>query len=111
MERPIVTEDEYRWMQERLLENQRLSEKNTRLRFYLLSGLVHCADCGGKYHGVTFKRRDKTCSYYACANRWGQGPSGLKCASSSLVAEGHENAVFAAVVSFLQSPEGFEPEM
>ena len=111
VEHPIVTEDEYRWMQERLLENKRLSEKNTRLRTYLLKGMVRCASCGGRYHGVTLKRRDKAYSYYICGNRRGQGPSGLKCMSSSLVAEVHENAVFAAVVSFLQSPEGFESEM
>jgi site-specific DNA recombinase len=111
VERPMITEDEYRWMQERLLENKRLSEKNTKLRQYLLKGLIHCAACGRRYHGVTFNQREKMYSYYICSKRWNPGPDGQKCQSRSLGAEALEEAVFASVVDFLNSPEGLESEM
>jgi hypothetical protein len=111
VEHPIVTEVEYRWILDRLLENKRLAEKNTRLRSYLLKGMVHCAACGARYVGATISRRNKVYSYYACGRRWNPGPSGQKCRSRSLVAAELENAVFASVVDFLQSPDGFESEM
>jgi site-specific DNA recombinase len=111
LEQSIVTEDEYRWMQERLLDNKRLAEKNTRLRNYLLKGMVRCAACGGGYTGATFNRREKIRSYYNCSRRWNPGPDGLKCQSRSLVADPLEEAVFSAVVDFLHSPQGFESEV
>jgi site-specific DNA recombinase len=111
VERPIVSEAEFQWMQQRLLENQRLAQKNTRLCSYLLKGMVHCAACGGRYVGVTVTRRGKTYSYYICAKRWKPGPHGERCQSHSLSAEAQERAVFDAVVDFLHSPEGFETEL
>jgi site-specific DNA recombinase len=111
VEQSIVTEDEYRWMQERLLDNKRLAEKNTRLRNYLLKGMVRCAACGGGYTGATFNRREKIRSYYYCSRRWNPGPDGLKCQSRSLVADPLEVAVFSAVVDFVHSPPGFESEV
>jgi hypothetical protein len=38
VECPMVTEAEFEWMQQRLIENQQLALKNTRLRAYLLKG-------------------------------------------------------------------------
>jgi site-specific DNA recombinase len=111
VECPVVTEAEFQWMQQRLLENQRLAQKNTRLRSYLLKGMVHCAACGGRYVGVTVTRRGKTYSYYICGKRWKPGPHRERCLSQSLSADVHNDAVFAAVVSFLHSPEGFETEL
>jgi site-specific DNA recombinase len=111
VEQPIVSEAEYRWMQERLLENKLQAEKNTRLRTYLLKGLIYCAVCGSRYVGATFKRLDKDHSYYTCGKRWNPGPDGQKCKSRYIVANALENAVFESVVDFLRSPEGFESEM
>ncbi len=98
-------------MRQRLLENQRLAQKNTKTRCYLLRGLIQCASCGSSYVGVTITRREKKYSYYVCGKRWKPGPNRQKCESSTLVAEALENAVFASVVNFLRSPEGFESEM
>lgn len=94
VERPVVSEAEYRWMQERLLENKVLAEKNTRLRSYLLKGMIHCAACGSRYSGATFSRRNKLRTYYTCGKRWKAGSDGLKCKSLSFVADELENAVF-----------------
>ena len=111
VEQPIVTEAEFEWMRQRLLDNQTLAQKNTRLRSYLLKGLIHCADCGSRYVGVTFDRRGKSYSYYACGKRWNPGSNGQKCQSQSLVADVVENAVFGSVLDFLRSPEGFGSEI
>jgi len=108
---PMITEEEFEAMQQRLRENQRLAQKNTKLRIYLLKGLVHCANCGRRYHGVTFDRRGKIHSYYICGQRYKAGPDGEKCRSRTLVAHVVEEAVFAAVVDFLHGPQGFESEM
>lgn len=41
VQRPMITEEEFEAMQECLRENQRLALKNTKLRIYLLKGLIH----------------------------------------------------------------------
>ena len=89
----------------------RLAQKNTKVRSYLLRGLIYCTSCGASYVGVTFTRRNKEYSNYVCGKRWKPGPNGHKCGSSTLVAAPQENAVFTAVVDFLHSPAGFESEM
>ena len=43
---PIITEAEFEWMQQRLKENRELAQKNTKLRYYLLKGMVRCTACG-----------------------------------------------------------------
>ena len=111
VERPVVTEEEFGWMQRRLKENQELAQKNTRLRTYLLKGMVGCAACGERYGGVTIKRRGKEYSYYVCSARWKQRPHAERCQSHSLTVDYLEEAVFGMVVNFLHGPEGFGNEM
>ncbi len=111
VDRPIVTEAEFGWMQQRLKENQRLALKNTKLRYYLLKGMIRCAACGKAYVGVTFKRPSKEYSYYVCGAHWKRPLRGELCQSHSLGAEAMETAVFGMVVDFLDGPEGFEEEM
>ena len=98
VERPVITEEEFEWMQRRLMENQQLAQKNTRLRFYLLKGIVRCAACGRSYNGVTVRRRGKAYSYYICSARWKRGPHGERCQSRTLGADAQESAVFGMVV-------------
>ena len=52
MSRPVVTEDEFQWVQERRRFNQRFASKNTRNRDYLLKGIIKCVLCGRVYTGV-----------------------------------------------------------
>ena len=111
VERPIIKEAEFEWMQQRLIENQRLAQKNTKLRSYLLKGMVWCAACGMRYNGVTLKRRGKDYSYYICSARWKRRPRGEKCRSHTCRVDALEGAVFGMVVDFLHGPEGFGNEM
>ena len=111
VERPVVTEEEFAWMQRRLKENQELAKKNTKLRSYLLKGLLECAACGGRYNGVTIKRKGKEYSYYICGARLKRRPPAEPCQSNTLRADDLENGVFCMVVDFLNGPEGFGNEM
>ena len=108
---PVITEDEFEWMQRHIKENQQLARKNTRLRPYLLKGMIHCAACRVRYNGVTVRRRGKAYSYYICGARWKGGAQGDRCRSRSMVVDALEEAVFGMVVDFLDSPEGFGGEM
>ena len=111
VERPIVTEGEFEWMQQRLKQNQQLAEKNNRLRSYILKGMVRCAACGASYNGVTVRRRGKAYSYYVCSARWKRRPRGEPCQSRSFGVDALGGAVFGMVVDFLHGPEGFENEI
>lgn len=57
VERSVVTDSEFEWMQQRLTENQHLALNNTKLRLYGLKGIIRCTGCGKAYVGVTLKRR------------------------------------------------------
>ncbi len=111
VECPMVTEAEFEWMQQRLKENQQLALKNTRLRAYVLKGIVRCTGCGASYVGDTVTRRGKSYSYYLCSNRLKPKRYGEKCRSKSLKVDALEVAVFGMVVEFLHGPEGFGGEM
>ena len=111
VEQPIVTDAEYRWMQKLLQQNKQFASKNTKLRSYLLSGQIHCAQCGRSYIGSTVRRRGKTYSYYSCGARWNKSSDGDRCESHNVRADETEKAVFSTVEQFLRGPEGFESEM
>ncbi|MDP2949096.1 MAG: recombinase family protein [Chloroflexota bacterium] len=103
----IVTEDEFEWVQRRLRDNQRLAPKNTKLREYLLKGLIRCSICGRLYIGVT----RKNWSYYYCRGRWGMPWGAERCLAEKFRAAAIEQAVWGMVVDFLRGPEGFLAEM
>ena len=107
VEHPIVSETEFEWMQERLRENQRMAQKNTKLRHYPLKGRIRCASCGGSYVGVTRNNR----SYYYCRKRWKPGPTGDKCRAPRFDAPTIEDAVYNMVKDFLRGPSAFEAEL
>ncbi|MBI2859618.1 MAG: recombinase family protein, partial [Chloroflexi bacterium] len=111
VERPIISLQEFEWMQQRLRENQERTKRNAKVRTYLLRGLVRCAACGRSYVGATFRRQGKEYSYYICGARWKPGPHGHRCQSHAISAPAFENRVYEMVVDFLHGPEGFEAEM
>ena len=111
VERPVVTKEEFEWMQQRLMDNKQLAQKNTKLRSYRLKGMIRCAACGKAYVGVTLKRNGKEYSYYVCGARWERPPRGERCRSHSLSVDTIEAAAVRIVVGFLHGPEGFEAEM
>ncbi len=104
---PIVTEEEFQWVQEKLLKNSRLARRNGKLRVYLLRGMFQCSACGRSYVGVTREGR----SYYYCRGTWGL-PHGIRQCSTKarFFADDIEESVYGAVVEFLKTPEAFLAE-
>jgi len=99
--RPAVSEEDFEWVQERRLHNQRYAAKNTRLRNYLLKGRIRCALCGRVYTGVTRNGR----SLYYCRGRVKQDWGADRCPAASFRAEELEIAVYDTVAEVLQTPE------
>jgi site-specific DNA recombinase len=104
---PVVTQEEFDWVQQRRRYNQQYAAKNTRLRVYLLKGRIRCGLCGKRYTGVTRGSR----SYYYCRGRtkldWGEE----KCPAQSLPAGFLEKAVCDSVTQFLTTPQIFLAEV
>jgi len=107
---PVVNEAELEGMQLRF-EHNRHVQKNMKRRSYLLTGMVHCAECDRRYTGVTITRRGNEYSWYICANRWKRGQHGEGCKSHSLRAADLEDSAFDAVAGFLNGATGFENEV
>ena len=105
--RPVVTEDEFQWVQERRRFNQRFASKNTRNRDYLLKGIIKCVLCGRVYTGVC----RKSLAYYYCRGRAKTDWGAEKCPAGKLNAPELEEAVFGTVSGFLNDPEIYLGEM
>ena len=85
---PIITHEEFQKAQANIKNRAKWSDRNTK-NYYLLSGLLYCAECGSKLQGATYKayekrdekgillkdkrgyliKRWKTVSYYKCYGR------------------------------------------
>ncbi len=71
---PIIDQNMWERVQERMKNNQR-KVQNKAKREYLLSGLIECSQCGAAYvgHCSTHRRKDgtaiETC-YYVCGNKY-----------------------------------------
>ena len=104
---PVLSDEEFQWVQQRLRDNQRFAFKNTRLRHYQLRGLIRCSLCGQLYTGVTRRGR----SDYYCRGRWGVPWGTEKWSADKLPANVVENHVWNMGVSFLRGSEGFLTEM
>ena len=104
---PVVSEEEFEWVQEKRRYNQRFAAKNTRLRDYLLKGRIRCALCGRVYTGVTRNGR----SFYYCRGRAKQHWGAERCQAKSFSASVLETAVYDTVADVLQDPEVYLTEI
>ena len=104
---PVVSEEEFEWVQEKRRYNQRFATKNTRLRDYLLKGRIRCALCGRVYTGVTRNGR----SFYYCRGRAKQHWGAERCPAKSFSAKVLETAVYDTVANVLQDPEVYLTEI
>lgn len=89
----IVPHETWEFVQHRLRENAAFAHRNQR-RVYLLKGILHCGECGGRMYGVPFHG----VRYYRCAQR----PA---CRSHSVKAAELESLVWGEVVRAVQQPE------
>ncbi|HEV7297920.1 MAG TPA: recombinase family protein [Tepidisphaeraceae bacterium] len=78
---------------------------------FLLSGLITCGRCGGRYEGITQRLRTKDLHgntnksyFYACGNAIRRGPG--VCTFGQVSRDGLERAVVAAVVRFYDERYG-----
>ncbi len=104
---PVVSEEDFEWVQEKRRYNQRFAAKTTRLRDYLLKGRIRCALCGRVYTGVTRNGR----SFYYCRGRAKQHWGAEKCPAKSFTASVLEEAVYDTVANVLQDPEVYLTEI
>ncbi|MFV0351193.1 MAG: recombinase family protein [Oscillospiraceae bacterium] len=68
---PIVDKQMWGRVQLRMDNNQKNTENNSpKNRNYILTGLLHCAKCGGAYIGVTTtNKKGHEHKFYTCANK------------------------------------------
>lgn len=105
VEQPIVTEQQFMTVKERLRLNQ-LNAKRNAHHDYLLKGLIRCELCyvqgiNRHYYGV---RRTKQKPAYVCSAGWSQ-TYGKKCPSKAIPCSKIDEEVKAKVRNFLESPE------
>lgn len=93
-------------MQQRLKANRLCAKRNTRLREYVLKGLIRCSACGRTYIGVTRNGH----SYYYCSAKW-KPVNREACQSHEMGVTAVEDGAFQTVAEFLRGPQGFENEI
>lgn len=104
---PIVTWPEYEAVQERLKRNKLMS-KRTAKRFYMLRGLLFCAEDGRRLGGYGGARGDY---YYVCSRRYRKDQGIEPCDGPHLYGPTVESSVWEAVSALLRDPRTFMAEM
>ena len=105
----IVDKETFEKVQQRLESNKyRCRSHTAKRRVFLLSGLIHCAVCGGNYISHLSRSKGHEYTYYVCRNRYGRKkkqPDG--CLSVPVRGEELEKFVISAVKSYLTSETDF----
>ena len=105
----IVDKETFDKVQQRLESNKHRCRAHTaKRRVFLLSGLIHCAVCGGNYISHLSRSKGHEYTYYVCNNRYGRRkkqPGG--CPSAPVRGEDLEKFVISAVKDYLTSETDF----
>lgn len=105
---PIISKETFDKAMQRRQANKKNNSSFKSKRVYLLSGLIYCGECGGKYCGSTsVKVKNGTKfenSYYSCNNRNKVG----KCTNHIINKEKIENYVFNILVNKLLNGNSIE---
>ena len=99
----IITLETWEKAKERMAQNTRFAQRNSRRR-YLLSGLLVCGVCGHTMYATTYKGRP----YYRCPNGGKNRPEGVPQHTRTLVGTIAEQAVWESLAQLLQAPERLE---
>jgi len=76
----LVSEKMFRQVERQLAENKKLSPRNNTKHEYLLSGLLHCQECGYALYGKAASRSKYNRRYYQCTGQDGhRWPTGRVC--------------------------------
>ena len=105
----IVDKDTFEKVQQRLEANKHRCRAHTaKRRVFLLSGLIHCARCGGNYISHLSRSKGHEYTYYVCNNRYGRKKKQADgCQSAPVRGEELEKFVIQAVKDFLTSETDF----
>ncbi len=102
--KPIIPEDDFHRVQERLAMNRKGSLQRANAKEYPLSGVVFCAKCGHKYQGglcITNHRTNEKKRWYRCA---ALGQHNIHCSNPAIRAEVLEPQVFVILELLLRHP-------
>ena len=105
----IVDKETFDKVQQRLESNKyRCRAHTAKRRVFLLSGLIHCALCGGNYISHLSRSKGHEYTYYVCRNRYGRKKNQADgCQSAPVRGEELEKFVIQAVKDFLNSETDF----
>ena len=92
----IVSEEDFARVQQRLDHNKRVPGRYKAKHDYLLSGLLHCGECGCSYTGRATHSNNKIYYYYMCADTRIHGSQ--KCEGPKLHAGNTDDAVVSALL-------------
>ncbi len=88
----IISDELWERVQNRVKDNTKNKQNHSKKhREYILSGLLHCAHCGGAYVGVTTVSKGHEYKLYTCANK----KRLHNCAAKNIKADLIEPAIFA----------------
>lgn len=62
----IISEDKFNLVQDLLKKRKVMKDTNNKY-FYLLKGLIYCAECNNRFYGL--KRADLSSNYYGCSSQ------------------------------------------
>jgi site-specific DNA recombinase len=102
----IVSKELFNKVQELLDERGDISMRRTSDSSYLLSGLVRCTACSGKFAGGSAHSGSNKYRYYQCITRSKSGPTA--CASERVRADALEAAVIESLVETYGQYDLFE---
>jgi site-specific DNA recombinase len=104
---PLIPEELFEAVQRKLRSNAERSRRNTK-REYLLSGLLYCAQCGGRMGGHTIRG----ITYYRCFHKRNGDmmPMGLNgklqlCSCPEVKADSVETVVWDTVLELVKDPD------
>lgn len=102
----IVSEEDFEKAKAQLQENKKLSPRNNKRYEYLLSGLLHCKECGYSIYGKPASNSKYKRLYYRCmgqdGHRW---PTGRVCSSHPVRVEVLDELVWQQVQTLIEQPE------
>jgi len=102
----IVDEETFQRAQEQLEENKRFSPRNNTKYEYLLSGLIHCDECGYALYGKPASTSNYKRLYYRCSGQDGYRWSGGRvCSGHPIRVEVLDDLVWEQTCRLIEQPE------
>ena len=101
----IVSEDIFEKAHVQLQENKKLSPRNNKKYEYLLSGLLHCKECGYSIYGKPASNSKYKRLYYRCMGQDYRWPTGRVCSAHPVRVEVLDELVWEQVKSLIEEPE------